>query len=787
MRALNRKLVRELGRMRGQTVTIAIVVACGVAALIAALGTYRTLIAARDEFYAQTHFAQLFATLKRAPESLVSRLVRIDGVAGLETRLVFNATLDIPGEPAPVVGRLISLPMVGVPSINRLTLRLGRLPDPSRTDEVIVGEGFARARNVGIGYRFSALLNGRRQSLQIVGIAISPEYIYATPSSAALPDDRRFGVFWMGRRALEAAFDMDGAFNDVVVRLAPGASLPAAIRAIDLILAPYGGIGAYGRDEQTSNRFVGDEIAEQGVMATTIPVIFLGVAAFLINIVLGRMIGAQREQIAGLKALGYPDSRIAGHYFGFALIVVMAGVAVGVVLGIAFGRVMTDSYQPYFRFPDLRFRFEIWIAAAAGAASIGAGLLGAAGALRRILRMAPAEAMRPPAPARFSLTWAERAGLTRPLPARFAFVMRSLIGRPWRFALGAGAIALSVPLVVIAFFWSDAIDFMVDLQFSRAERANVLVAFVDPLNPSVLRELARLPGVREVEGIRAASATLRAGTRSHRTAIEGIGAEARLRRPLDVNLNPIEVTQGGLFLTDRLAAKLAVKPGDRVTIEIREGTRPVRELIVTGTTRDILGVAARMENIALLRLLGEGPSLSGAALLVDPAQSDALYARLKSMPKIAAVTIKREAMKAFMETAMSLIVTFSLILTAFAAAITIGVVYNNARIGLAERGWELATLRVLGFTRTEVSLMFFAELGVSLVIAIPAGLVLAYWLVVAIVSGAQSESFWIPPVIEASTYALAGLVIAVAGAASAVVVTRRIRQLDLVAVLKTRD
>lgn len=787
MKALDRKLLRDLGQHKGQAATIALVVACGIAGFLAAMGTYLSLVAARDDYYTQARFADIFVVLKRAPEWLGRRIAEVPGVAEAETRLVFEANLHFADDAVPATGRIVSLPDFGEPRLNRLHLRQGRLPESGRADEAVVNEAFLAARRLRLGDALSVVLNGRHQRLRVVGTALSPEYIYAVRGMDEVPDDRRFGVLWMRRKAVERAFDMEGAFNAASLRLAPVASREGVAGEIDRLIAPFGGLGALERSFQASARFIEDEIEQQGFMASTIPVILLAVAAFLLNIVLARLVSAQRNQIATLKALGYPDGAIALHYLKYAGVIVGVGTAAGIGLGAWLGAALTQSYAPFFRFPALAYRFEPWLIVAAAALSAAAGGLAAFNAVRRVARLPPAEAMRPPVPAFARYGWLDRSGLLSRLPARMLMVLRPMLARPWRSLLSVFALASALPIIVLGLFWRDAIDTIVDVAFGLADRATFVVAFTDPVERRVLIELAGLPGVLKVEGYRAVPVRLRAGQRSTRTALEGLPARLDLRRPLDINFRPIEMPADGLLITERLAEKLGVRPGDRLTVEVLEGKRPVREVVVTGLSQDLIGLAARTEIGALNRMLGEGPTVNAAAIFADPRRVAELHARLKAAPKVASVVIRHEAVRTFLKTTMWLVLVFSAILTAFALAIAVGVIYNNARIALAERAWELASLRIIGFTRGEILAILLGQLSIELCLALPLGLELAYWCAVALVEGHQSDSFKIPVSISPATYGIAAGAVLAAALLSALIVRREVNRLDLVAVLKIRE
>ncbi len=785
--ALDRKLLRDLRRMKGQATTIGAVVACGIAGFLAAMGTYLSLAAAQREYYEEARFAHLFVGVKRAPEHIARRAAEIAGVADAELRVVFDAILDVPGEAVTITGRFVSLPDRGEARLNRVHLVQGRFPEAGRSDEALVNEAFFKARQLRLGDHVHAVLNGKKQKLRLVGTGNSPEYIYAVRGYGEVPDDRRFGIFWMRRQAAARAFDLEGAFNDLSLRLAPGARKEPVIDAIDRLLARYGGLGAVGRDDQASARFIADELEQQGFMASTIPVILMCVAAFLLIVVLGRAVAAQRGQIATLKALGYSDRRIAAHYMKFAAVIVGGGTAAGIGLGNIFGDAMTRSYAPFFRFPDLNFRFELWPLFVVIALSATVGALAAWSAARRISRLPPAEAMRPPAPAAFQQGWLDRTRLFRRLPARLLMVLRPMLDRPWRSLMSIVALASALPIIVLGLFWRDAIDLMVDVAFGLADRSTLAIGFAEPVPDRARFTLAAYPGILRIEPHRAVPVRLRAGHRTTRTVLEGMSEQSELHRPLDTNFKPLRPPTSGILLTERLGANLGVAPGDRVTIEVLDGKRPVREAIVAGLSQEFIGLAARMEIGALHHLLGEAPAMNGAAIRADPAMLAALHKRFKETPKITSVSARRDAVRRFIETTMWLILVFSAIFTGFALTVAVGVIYNNARIALAERAWELASLRIIGFTRGEILANLLGQLAIELALALPLGIELSHWAVVGVIAAHQSDSFAIPVAISPSTYVIAVGAVLAAGALSVAIISRELGRLDLIAVLKTRE
>ena len=787
MRALDRKLLRDLRRLWSQALTIALVVASGLAGFITSLSAVDSLDRARERFYGQARFAELFASVKRAPLALAEELRRIEGVAEAQTTLEQMVRIEKPGLADPIVGQLIGLE--ARPRLNLVSLAGGRWPDAAaRHDgrlEVLVSEGFAQAHGLRPGARLNALINGRQRELEMVGTALSPEFVFA--GLWGMPDARGFGVFWLARAPLAAAYDMEGAFNRVALRLAPGASAAAVAAAAERLLAPYGGREVVGREQQGSHAMLDNEIKEQRVLGSLLPAIFLGVAAFLLNVVVSRLVATQREQIATLKALGYANRHVALHYLALVGLIVALGLLLGSLAGRLLGRMLTGLYAELFHFPSFEHRVAPELLLIGCGVSLATAVLGTTGAIYATVRLAPAEAMRPPAPGHYRPTLLERLGLRGLAPA-LRMVLRQLERRPLRSALSVAGVAAAVAIVVLGHFFRDAIEVVVDTQMRWALRGDISLWSAEPLDePRARLALQRLPGVLQVESLRMVPVTLQNGARRERALLRGYAPRPELYRVLDVDQRSLLLEGRGLVLTDRLADKLGLRLGDPVRLEVLEGRERRLILPLAGTVREMMGLNAYLERPALNRLLGDGDLAGGFVLAVERGREAEVLAASKRLPGVAGAWSKATMLRNMEEISARNVRIMSGLLTLFASVIAVGVVYNNARIALAERAWELASLRVLGFTRAEVSGLLLGELALVIALALPLGMALGYGLVQLIVELLKSDQFFFPVVIRARSYAWAALTVLVAGAASALVVRRRIDRLDMVAALKTRD
>jgi putative ABC transport system permease protein len=784
---LDLKLVRDLGKMKGQVVAVGVVMACGLAMMIMSRSLILSLESTRDEYYTKYRFADLFCDLKRAPNALRTRLAGLEGVAAVETRVKGKVTLDLPGLSEPADGVIHSIPEDRQQQLHLLFIRSGRLPELGSHNEVVVGEAFAGAHGFKPGDEIDATIYGARQRLNIVGIALSPEYVFESRPGETLPDNRRFGVFWMNERELATAFELDGAFNSVLVDVAPGANPAGVMAALDRELAPYGGLITYKRKDHASATRLDDELRVLRGLSVAFPTVFLSIAAFMSSSVLTRLVRLQREQIAQLKAFGYSSWQVGYHYIKFAIVIVAIATVLGGGAGAWLGDNVVAIYHRFFRFPALAFQLDWPMFGVAFAVSSGAAFLGVMGAVRQAVNLPPAEAMRPEPPAEYKPSLLERIGLAHLVGPSFRMALRNLERRPWQaFFTGLG-LALATGIPVVPGTMRDGINYLLTFQWDVAQRQNVTVSLIEPGSASALSDIHSLPGVMKAEAFRSVPARLRFGHQSRRLGVMGLSREAFLNRLLDANAQPVQLPPDGLLVSAKLAEILGAKPGDRLILEVQEGERPVHEVTIEGTITDYAGVAAYMEINALHRLMREGNTISGAHLSVDTSRWNDFLQEVKEAPRIASLNIKEAARASFKKSTGDMIGMITTIYFTFAIIVSFGVVYNSARIALSERSRDLATLRVIGFSHREVAGVLIGELALLTLMALPAGLWIGSQLANGIIRTASTETVRLPLVLTSQTFAMAVLVVLISSTLSFALVSRRLHNLDLLGVLKARD
>jgi putative ABC transport system permease protein len=787
MKAINHKLWRETWHLRGQVIAIALILACGVSIFVMSLSTIDSLQNTQENYYETQHFAEVFANLKRAPENVKARIQDIPGEQTVETRVLAGVNVELAGFNEPITGILVSIPDDGQSLLNRLLLREGRLLEPHNDSEIVISESFAEAHKLKPGDHLTIIINGKRKLLTIVGTASSPEFIYQIAPGALIPDYKRYGVFWMGRSPLSSAYDMEGAFNNISLTITPGAKIKEVIDKLDVILEPYGGLGAYERKDQLSHRFLSEEFKQLRTTATILPIIFLGVAAFLLNVVLSRLIRIQRQEIAIMKAFGYSNFDVGIHYLKQVMVIVILGFILGLLLGIWTGRGLGNLYMEFFRFPYLLYKIPVYVIVTAFLVTAGAAVSGTLHAVSVATLLPPAIAMRPEQPVRYRESFIERIGIKRFLLQPTRMIIRHLERSPVKSIFISLGIAFATSILIVGSYSDDAIDYEMGLQFNQIQREDLAVSFNEPTSYSSLYEIQSLPGVFHTEVFRSVPVRFRHEYYTYLTSIQGMQPNGELSRLINTDLEEVKIPPEGIILTDYLGKLLHVKEGDSLTVEVLEGSRPKLQIPVTGLISQFLGVGGYMDINALNRMMKEGYAVSGAYLKIDPVKQQDILDELKERPRVAAVSISTQVKQNLYETFGENLLIYTFILTLFAGVLVFGVVYNSARISLSERGREMASLRVLGFTRAEISYLLLGELAVITLIAIPAGFLIGYGITAYFAEALSTDLYRMPLVLNRDTYAFAATVVIISATISGLIVRHRIDHLDLIGVLKTRE
>jgi putative ABC transport system permease protein len=495
-------------------------------------------------------------------------------------------------------------------------------------------------------------------------------------------------------------------------------------------------------------------------------------------------VGVEREAIATLGAFGFRPLQIGMHYARWVALIVLAGSLLGSLLGGWLAGVLAAIYATICRLPLPGLSSALWSHVAAFALALAGSFLGVGRAIARAVGVPPAVGMRPEPPDPYSGGLIDRIGATRLLPRIARMIVRHVTRRPARALTGVLSVAAGVALVVEAGFFADSIAHLLAIEFGQAWRGDLAVTFTHPVSADAARELARMDVVLEVEPFRSVVVRLRSGPRARTTTLTGYLPGSQLRRVVDLDGREHPLAIDGITLTRSLADALGISPGQTLSVDVLEGDRRSHALRVSAVPERPFGSESFMALETLETLLGERDRISGATLRSDGASKDHIYQQLRRVPGVATVSSRQATLQAFQGLMVDSVLRFAAVVSVFAGAIAFGVLYNTARVSLAERRRELATFRVIGFTRREVSHMVAGELLILVASAVPLGCVAGWGLSTLSAAAMQNEFYRVPVIITPATYLLATAVVAVAGAAVTLLMRRHVSRIDPVSVLK---
>ena len=749
MKSLDRKLLRDLVTTWGMLLAVASIIAIGIGSFIGMLSAARNLLEAKGQYYSTCRMADFWIDLKKAPVQEVERLARMRGISDIRPRIQFKVLCDLEGVDEPVGGIMISMPPDPAPVLNGLVMRSGSYFTRDRVNEIIVSEKFAAARGLEPGDTLAVIMNGRREELVIAGTAISAEFVYLTSPGSLVDDPKNYGLLYVKQAFAEDHFGFEGACNSVVGLLTPDVAGHGehVIAELARRLEPYGVFVAVPRAQQFSHMTMAAELTSLQTMAYIFPSFFLLVAALVLNVLMMRLVEQQRTVIGTLKALGYANRELFIHYLKFSAAAGVAGGLIGAGIGYGLAEGMTTMYTAFFSFPRLVNRFYPALVVEGLAVSVAVCLAGALNGARRVMRLQPAEAMRPAAPRAGGAILLERwRVLWRRLDIQWQMVLRDLARRKGRAAVSVFSAAMGAAIVVLAFGFVDSMDTMIALQFDKVLRSDYHLTFSSDTDAAVLDELRRLPGVTAMEPVFHVACTFTRGHREKRGGVTGIEPGARLTVPRDAAGRPVPLPQAGLLMADRLLEQLGAEVGDVLTLTPVRGDRTPIAAPVAASFPSTMGLVVYADLHWLNRIVGESAAASEARVLAlqNRAERRTFMRAIKDMPQLETVTDIREQKQALVAQFNGAMRGAAVIMIGFAAVIFFGAILNATLISMSERRREIATFGALGYHEGEIARLFLRENMVTNMAGTLVGLPLGWFMLLGTMTEYQTDAYSFP-------------------------------------------
>jgi putative ABC transport system permease protein len=784
-----RKLLRDLRENWGVNLACVLVIALGIMSFNAFRMAVDNLETARDKFYQSCRFADGFATVKQMPAERLSRLEEIPGIDQVQGHLRQDVTVYMPEWGQNLTLRMVAFEPGDAMGLNQVLQSQG--PGVAEgSDEILLGVGFAKAHGLQAGDSLDIIYQGQKHSLTMAGTGQSPEFIYLVPDSGAMfSDAARFDVAFMDREALEDLTGHKGLVNEVAFTLRPGVDFDQVKNQVEEILSPYDLYSLVSAEDQISNFMLAQEIKGVNATSNSIPAIFIAIAAFILYLMLRRMVEQQRVQIGTMKAVGYGNAQIIIHYSLYGAFIGVSGAVLGSLTGILVSGAMTEMYKLYFNLPDLinrvSFRYGLLSLAFAAIPCFGAAFLGA----RSVLRLEPSQAMQPATPKRTRRLLIERVkAVWEPLGMMGRMALRNLFRNPGRSLFTLLGTSLAFALMWFIFSYNLLIDLMIMNQLEMAQRYDFKVTLAQPAPARELADsLMRLEGADTAEPMMYAAVTLRQGPYSEETSITGLPEHSELYKILDKGEKIMALPPEGLVLSKSLADKLHTKAGQLIYLESPYLSEPV-QIYVTEVVEQYFGMENFMPLERLGQLLGIGDSASAAMIRTsgDRGTVDRLEEKLLLAKGVAGVENK-SAMKKMYEDLMAPMNSIIFSMTLVGVFTAFAVIYSTGTVSLSERQREISSSKVLGMTDGEIMTLLIMENGILSLLGGLLGVPLTKAMMLMMQRQFATELYSLPARLDPVGLVYSLVSLGVALVLSMLAMMRRVRRLDLVVVLKTRE
>jgi putative ABC transport system permease protein len=778
-------MVRDLMASKWLFLAVAMVIFLGVALFGASFLGYRNLKTSYDYTYETLRFADFTVTVAEAPPESVGEAASIPGVVAVTGRLKTDMALALAGEEGKtVLGRVVSLPSDGRPAVNDVKVEEGSYFSAGHAEEVLVEISFAKYHGLEPGDTLSLMAGDTPIEFTVAGIVSSPEYIWPAKSQQEImttPDT--FGVIFVPDAAIAALTGKD-AINDFCFLVDQGTARDAVMDRALATLSAYSVTEVITEEEQPSNAALAQDVQAFAEVSETFPFLFLFVGALATYILLTRIVQNQRTQIGLMRALGYSRRQVMVHYLSFGLVVGIAGSLAGAIAGYFLSEVVTSVYVSFLGLPYTSTtmggveRVAIGMGVLIG---ILPGLVAGFLPARAAVKIRPADAMRLPPP-----TAGRRLLLEKIVPplARASFLwkipLRNIFRNRRRSLYTVIGVALGASLILISAGFIDTIDDVMDLQFKRIQRYDVMITFADPQSEAVADTVAAWQHVEKVEPALQIPVSLSYEDKTYSTLIIGLPADAELYGLYSPGGDRTTVRSGGILLSESIRRILGAEAGDIIGIGTPAGTLSAP---VAGFVKQGVGSPGYVSLNDVQALTGDQPVINGLMLAAEPGNLDAIRDSAYALPGVAAVELTAET-RGRIEDLVDMSRVMMWVMLGFGAALSFAIVFTTVTVGILERRREIATMRTLGESRGRIGLMITMENLLLGVAGMVPGIPLGYLLAVLMMQRVQTDMMAFDLVIFPRTYALTVFVVMLIMLVSQLPSIRQMNRLSLAKVTK---
>lgn len=721
MKKLDKRLFRMIKNTKGQYIAVLAIIVTGIFVFTAVSNSAVNLRDSIDDYYAETNFADIFVKGSSIPEKLESELIGSHDIKEAEARIVFDTTFITDDKDENVNVRVVSVDKYEN-KINELFIKSGKRTLTEK--DIIVIEQFAEARNINVGDEVKIKINGKQYEFRVAGIASSSEYIYMMENEQSLlPDPENFGVVFLERNYLRKIYSSRGNFNEILLTVNNDESIEKTSDYLEDNLDKYGVTRAIKKSDQLSNNMMNQEISGLEMMSQSLPVIFLIFAGIMLATMLSRIVKKDRTSIGVLKALGFTAGEIVIHYLKYAASVGIIGGLLGSIIGTALSGLMTNYYLVFFNIPMLTVKVYYYRIFISVVLSLLFCIISGFWGVRGIIKINPAESMKPEAPKKGKRIFIENIKIIwSHVPFSWKIVIRNIFREKKKFAFVGAAVAITCGMLIMTIWMIDIIDVMFNRHYNEFMKVQYNVSFNGFMNENVIKEFTEAVNIKDLEGRIEIPFEIENGRKSKIVNVIGLEKDTVFYGFRDMNGNKIKLPSEGILVTSNLANSLNINAGDEILLNSFVSDDDAY-VTVKGIVNQALGINAYMDiDFLSEKFLDEG-IINGVYINSD----EDVPNKLDEMENITVLS-QTDMKKAFDEftTVTAMFMGFMVV---FSGLLGFIIVYSMTLMSINERTLEFSSLRVMGFSKKEIFNMLVRENMIMTVIGIIAGIPVGLWLV----------------------------------------------------------
>jgi len=783
MRKLDVRLLRLIKNSKGQFISISLMVILALTIYVSFSMVGDNLNNSIYDYYNITNFGDIFVDVVRVPKVAIDQLHNIEGIELAQGRISSDVPLRVDDPDEKVTVRITSVPKESH-IINDLYVIEGNgLTGNSKS--AVVLQQFSNARGIELEDKITPYIAGREYSLDIVGIVGSPEYIYLMENEQSLiPAPEKFGVIYVTEDFAQSVLGYQGSYNEIVIKVKDSHinRLDSIVDEIEEQLDRYGVRQTTKREDQLSHFMMMQEVDQLDVMATAITLLFLIVAAVIINVMLSRIVKNDRTSIGVMKALGYSNLQIMLHYTKFSLAIGLVGSLIGIGLSIPISMSFTSLYIMFMNIPLFQMRvyyvYFIYGVLLTSVFCVVSGVIGA----RSVTKILPADSMKPEAPKSGGRIFLERfKNIWSRISFSWKMVIRNILRNKRRAAFLVVGIALTYGITMVPVFMSSVWTNIFTVHYGEFQRMNYNIDFTSPMSNNAMRELSKIIEVDDIEPKSEIPFEFRNGWRKKSVMTIGLLSETEFYNFKSPSGQRLGLPREGMLLSERLAESLHVSVGDEVLVKNFMPGKEDAYIEVKGIIEQHLGTNAYMDIDALNELLGEKGMITGVLMN----SRDDVVNNLRDVKNIRQIQSVEDMKNSFIEF-MDMIIYSVGVMMLFGGVLGFAIVYNITIISISERLMEFSSLRVMGFEKKEIYKMVSRENGLLSVLGILFGVPLGYGMCAGIISAISMDMVGIPLIINTSTYFTTAFATIVFIGIAQLATVRKIYKIDFLEALKNR-